>query len=164
MKRVSLLATLLAAVLAALLIPAGADASTPGWHTYRISHAGDLATVRCPSSSVCVALSHAGQVLTTKNAGAAKHLRAFLGTRIGCAKCHNHPLERYTQDDYYHFAAFFSQMQMERKDPEKGATVLHPLPRQPNERNRPAGTGQPRTGQFMKPQPLDRAHDLRIQR
>jgi hypothetical protein len=66
------LATLLVAGLAALLIPALAGASTPSWHTYRISHAGDLATVRCPSSSVCVALSHAGQVLTTKNAGAAK--------------------------------------------------------------------------------------------
>jgi hypothetical protein len=83
--------------------------------------------------------------------------QAFLATRIGCAKCHNHPLERYTQDDYYHFAAFFSQMQMERKDPEKGATVLYAEPRRPNERNRPAGTGQPRTGQFMKPQPLDRS-------
>ena len=27
--------------------------------------------------------------------------QAFLGTRIGCARCHNHPLEKYTQDDYY---------------------------------------------------------------
>ena len=33
--------------------------------------------------------------------------QAFLGTRIGCAQCHNHPLERYTQDDYYRFAGFF---------------------------------------------------------
>jgi hypothetical protein len=72
MRRASILATLLAAGLAALLIPALAGASTPSWHTYRISHAGDLATVRCPSSSVCVALSHAGQILTTKNAGAAR--------------------------------------------------------------------------------------------
>ena len=35
--------------------------------------------------------------------------QAFLGTRVGCARCHNHPLEKYTQDDYYHFAAFFSR-------------------------------------------------------
>src|SRR5690606_5277329 len=35
--------------------------------------------------------------------------QAFLGTRITCARCHNHPLERYTQDDYYHYAAFFSK-------------------------------------------------------
>ena len=34
----------------------------------------------------------------------------FLGVRIGCAKCHNHPGERWTQDDYYGFAAFFTQM------------------------------------------------------
>ncbi|MHB1561447.1 MAG: DUF1549 domain-containing protein, partial [Isosphaeraceae bacterium] len=34
----------------------------------------------------------------------------FLGVRIQCAKCHNHPFERWTQDDYYGFAAFFSQV------------------------------------------------------
>lgn len=33
--------------------------------------------------------------------------QVFLGTRLGCAKCHNHPFERWTQDDYYHFAAIF---------------------------------------------------------
>ncbi len=34
----------------------------------------------------------------------------FLGVRIGCAKCHNHPGERWTQDDYYGFAAFFARV------------------------------------------------------
>lgn len=50
--------------------------------------------------------------------------QAFLGTRIGCAKCHNHPLEKYTQDDYYHFAAFFSRVAFDRKSPQMGATEL----------------------------------------
>lgn len=50
--------------------------------------------------------------------------QAFLGTRIGCAKCHNHPLEKYTQDDFYHFAAFFSRVAFDRKSPQQGATVL----------------------------------------
>ncbi len=51
---------------------------------------------------------------------------AFLGTRIGCARCHNHPLEKYTQDDYYHFAAFFSRVVMKRPNLEKygGPTTL----------------------------------------
>jgi hypothetical protein len=31
----------------------------------------------------------------------------FLGTRIQCAQCHNHPFDRWTMDDYYGFTAFF---------------------------------------------------------
>lgn len=34
----------------------------------------------------------------------------FLGTRIGCAKCHNHPYERWTQDNYYGLSAFFNRI------------------------------------------------------
>jgi Protein of unknown function (DUF1553)/Protein of unknown function (DUF1549) len=36
--------------------------------------------------------------------------QVFLGIRIQCAKCHNHPFERWTQDDYHEFAAFFGRM------------------------------------------------------
>ena len=82
--------------------------------------------------------------------------QAFLGTRIGCAKCHNHPLERYTQDDFYHFAAYFSRVKFERKDAKSGPTILrvgHPDQKQDA---KPVGVSQPRTGAFMKPQPLDR--------
>lgn len=50
--------------------------------------------------------------------------QAFLGTRVGCAKCHNHPLERYTQDDYYRLAAFFARVQLKRKNPTEGMTSL----------------------------------------
>ena len=34
----------------------------------------------------------------------------FLGVRIGCARCHNHPFEKFTQDDYYGLAAFFARV------------------------------------------------------
>jgi len=36
--------------------------------------------------------------------------QAFLGVRVECARCHNHPWEKYTQDDFYGFAAFFSRL------------------------------------------------------
>lgn len=32
----------------------------------------------------------------------------FLGIRLECAKCHHHPFEKWSQDDYYSFAAFFA--------------------------------------------------------
>ena len=34
----------------------------------------------------------------------------FLGVRLECAKCHHHPFEVWSQDDYYGFAAFFSRV------------------------------------------------------
>lgn len=34
----------------------------------------------------------------------------FLGVRMQCAQCHHHPFERWSQDDYYSMAAFFSQI------------------------------------------------------
>jgi hypothetical protein len=82
--------------------------------------------------------------------------QAFLGTRIGCAQCHNHPLERYTQDDYYHFAAYFSRLKLDRQDPQKGPTVLRVAGYDGKPSKERVGVTQPRTGQFMKPQPLDR--------
>ncbi len=37
--------------------------------------------------------------------------QVFLGVRVNCAKCHNHPFDRWTQDDYHQFSAFFTQIQ-----------------------------------------------------
>jgi hypothetical protein len=34
----------------------------------------------------------------------------FLGIRMSCAQCHNHPFERWTQDDYHGFSAFFARV------------------------------------------------------
>ncbi|MGE0755585.1 MAG: DUF1549 and DUF1553 domain-containing protein [Pirellulaceae bacterium] len=34
----------------------------------------------------------------------------FLAVRFNCNKCHDHPFERWTQDQYYHLAAYFAQI------------------------------------------------------
>jgi hypothetical protein len=74
----------------------------------------------------------------------------FLGVRIGCARCHNHPFERWTQDDYYGLAAFFSRVRY-RDGPyfdhlyNKEETVWL---------DRRGEVVHPRTGQVMKPKPL----------
>jgi hypothetical protein len=36
--------------------------------------------------------------------------QVFMGIRTQCAQCHNHPFDRWTMDDYYSFASFFSQV------------------------------------------------------
>ena len=43
----------------------------------------------------------------------------FLATRFNCNKCHDHPFERWTQDQYYEMSAFFAQTGLER-DPASG--------------------------------------------
>jgi hypothetical protein len=40
----------------------------------------------------------------------------FFGVRLQCAKCHNHPFEHWTQDDYAGMAAFFARLHT-RADP-----------------------------------------------
>jgi len=61
--------------------------------------------------------------------------QVFMGMRIQCAQCHNHPFDRWTMDDYYSFAAFFSQIGRKRgEDPREiivfnsgSGEVRHPV-------------------------------------
>jgi hypothetical protein len=69
----------------------------------------------------------------------------FLGTSITCARCHNHPLEKWTQDQYWALANLFSRVGL--KDGARGEVIVSPLP---------AGEVlHPRTGEPMPPTPLD---------
>lgn len=80
----------------------------------------------------------------------------FLGVRMQCAQCHNHPYERWSQDDYYHLAAWFAQVKA-RPD------ALHPGGPRPNYPwqlrenaivvfpTRSGEVTQPRTGKVMPP-------------
>jgi len=36
--------------------------------------------------------------------------QVFMGMRVQCAQCHNHPFDRWTMNDYYGFASFFTQI------------------------------------------------------
>jgi hypothetical protein len=44
----------------------------------------------------------------------------FFGIRMQCAKCHNHPFERWTQNDYYQMAAWFAQLQAKPDEVQPG--------------------------------------------
>ncbi len=45
--------------------------------------------------------------------------QVFLGVRLQCAKCHNHPFERWTQDDYYEWTDVFARVQYKILDNER---------------------------------------------
>jgi hypothetical protein len=40
--------------------------------------------------------------------------QTFLGVRFNCNKCHDHPFEKWTQNQYYEFAAYFAKMSFKR--------------------------------------------------
>ena len=47
----------------------------------------------------------------------------FLGVRFNCNKCHDHPFERWTQDNYYELSAYFARVGL-KKDPESGDKTI----------------------------------------
>ena len=61
--------------------------------------------------------------------------QVFMGIRTQCAQCHNHPFDRWTMDDYYGFAAFFSQVGRKQSEDYRqilvfnggGGEVNHPV-------------------------------------
>ena len=71
----------------------------------------------------------------------------FLGTRMQCAQCHHHPFEKWSQQDYYSFAAFFTQVS-HKTGPEPGDEMVfarRTMPTATNKKTRqavkPAGLG-----------------------
>jgi hypothetical protein len=69
----------------------------------------------------------------------------FLGMRIQCARCHHHPFEKWSQDDYYGFASLFSRI----------GTKPGIDPTSPRVFNLPSGLAtNPLSGEARKPKPL----------
>lgn len=76
--------------------------------------------------------------------------QVFLGVRMTCAKCHHHPFEKWTQDDYWQMAAFFARVGL------KGSQEFGIFGGEQVVRVNPSGeVANPRTGKLMKPRPLD---------
>jgi hypothetical protein len=65
--------------------------------------------------------------------------RLFLGVRLDCAECHNHPLENLTQDDFFGMAAFFARLKVKHGYGQyrriwysaRNGDLLHPVTKQP---------------------------------
>jgi hypothetical protein len=79
--------------------------------------------------------------------------QAFMGLSINCAKCHNHPLEKWTNDQYYAFANLFARVRAKGWGGDvrsgDGKRTLY---------NAPMGEVlQPRTGRVLPAAPLDGA-------
>jgi hypothetical protein len=69
----------------------------------------------------------------------------FLGMSVTCCRCHNHPLEKWTQDQYWSLANLFSRVAL--KNGERGEIVVLSQPE--------GDVLHPRRGLAMPPTPLD---------
>ncbi len=69
----------------------------------------------------------------------------FLGMRIQCANCHHHPYERWSQDDYWGFAAHFARLGNKQGAVANETAIFV---------RKDGGVSQPRTHRAMKPKPL----------
>jgi hypothetical protein len=70
----------------------------------------------------------------------------FLGLRIQCARCHHHPFEKWSQQDYYSFAAFFGQVGRKRGAAPNEDRIFHKVGL--------ATAKNPKTGESVKPSGL----------
>ena len=55
---------------------------------------------------------------------ASRTSRAFLGMRLECAQCHDHPFEPWTQEDFWSYAAFFARISRPSGELENVSTVM----------------------------------------
>ena len=72
--------------------------------------------------------------------------QVLLGVRLQCAECHHHPYEKWSQQDYYGFSAFFSRIGKKKTDMPGEEAVFHNVGL--------ATAKHPKTGQNIKPTPL----------
>jgi len=77
----------------------------------------------------------------------------FFGVRMQCAKCHNHPFEAITQDDYYSTAAWFARVKTKRDATVPGKDPMAPVA-EVVFTVREGEVTQPRSGQVMAPKYL----------
>ncbi len=83
----------------------------------------------------------------------------FLGMSVGCAKCHNHPLEKWTQDQYWAFANLFSRVGLKNGD--RGGEVLVQSKSDGDALHLRRGIAMPPTPFDAKPLPIDSPADRR---
>jgi hypothetical protein len=70
----------------------------------------------------------------------------FMGFSITCARCHNHPLEKWSQKDYYQMANLFSRVAV-KNGPDRGDLIVYPA--------RTGEINHPRLNVPLAPRPLD---------
>ncbi len=72
--------------------------------------AGEVLTSR--GNTIHAPAANFYRITRTPEDAAESAAQLFLGVRIQCAKCHNHPFEAMTQKDYYGLAAFFARVRL----------------------------------------------------
>jgi len=81
---------------------------------------------------------------------AENYTQAFLGLTLTCARCHNHPMEKWTQVDYYGFANLFARVSVKEDGSMSGKSDTSTVFSTPD-----GDVLHPRLGIALAPRPLD---------
>ncbi|MCH2573967.1 DUF1553 domain-containing protein [Candidatus Poribacteria bacterium] len=114
-----------------LLLASGSTYKNPAANYYRVS-----------SGPVKEGNRNIGLEVKT-DAATESATQLFLGVRFSCNKCHDHPFEKWTQNQYYEFSSFFSEVGVKRgrlPDEQIIYTKYKPV----------GGVEHPKTGQIVK--------------
>ena len=84
---------------------------------------------------------HKNPIALTENAA-----MTFMGFSITCARCHNHPLEKWTQKDYYQMANLFARVGL-KNGSDRGDLIVYPA--------RTGEINHPRLNVPLEPRPLE---------
>ena len=133
------------------------------WHRYLVNHFAEDRSFDQLAREILMAQGNTlnrpaanfYRISPTPEEAAENFAQIFLGIRLQCARCHNHPFESLTQTDYYGLAAYFARVKIKGKqfglDDEivyldRQGEVQHPLTRrnmEPIVFGSPAGTLAP---------------------
>jgi len=84
--------------------------------------------------------------------------QVFLGMRLQCAKCHHHPFEKWSEDDYYSYAAFFGRIgrksSLEAQLAGRDELVIFT--------KRSGAVRHPKTNEVMTPRPLGEPEPIEL--
>jgi hypothetical protein len=99
---------------------------------FNVPNRGGIQAMNLPNNVSPIAFYQANEFKAENLAAATS--RVFLGVRLECAQCHDHPFAKWSKNQFWEYAAFFSGVQQVNRQPKLKVKQPQPAVKQPNGR------------------------------